>query len=280
METTFDIGNEIPESQKQAEAAALAQGEKIAEMEAADKAERMKDISSEQEEVALIGGKFKSQEDLLKAYEELQSKMGKGEEEPKEEETVEETTEEETEEVTEEVELTEAENVITKASSQYEETGELSEESIEELSKMDSKDLIKAYVSMYAKNQEQASQARQTAVNEAEVMDIVGGKESYASMIQWAGNNLSDTEVAAYNNVTNSGNMDAIRFAVEALSTRYKNSEGSEKPLITGKAPAPRVQGYRSNAELARDIADPRYHTDPAFRMDVEARLAKSGNLL
>ena len=279
METTFDIGNEVPESQKTAEAEALAQGEKIAEMEAADKAERMKDISAEQEEVALIGGKFKSQDDLLKAYEELQSKMGKGDEESTEEPVEEEVKEETTEEV-EEVEVTEHESVITKASQQYEESGELSEESIEELSKMDSKDLIKAYVSMFQKNQTEIANKQQAAVNESEVMDIVGGKDSYASMIEWAGSNLSETEVAAYNNVTNSGNIDAIRFAVEALSTRFKNSEGSEKPLITGKAPAPKVQGYRSNAELARDIADPRYHNDPAFRQDVEARLSRSGNLL
>ena len=279
METTFDIGNEVPESQKTAEAEALAQGEKIAEMEAADKAERMKDISAEQEEVALIGGKFKSQDDLLKAYEELQSKMGKGDEESTEEPVEEEVKEETTEEV-EEVEVTEHESVITKASQQYEESGELSEESIEELSKMDSKDLIKAYVSMFQKNQTEVANKQQAAVNESEVMDIVGGKDSYASMIEWAGSNLSETEVAAYNNVTNSGNMDAIRFAVEALSTRYKNAEGSEKPLITGKSAVAKGTTYRSNAELSRDIADPRYHSDPAFRMDVEAKLARSGNLL
>ena len=50
--------------------------------------------------------------------------------------------------------------------------------------------------------------------------------------------------------------------------------------MVTGRKSAPSVQGYRSNAELARDISDPRYSTDPAFRADVEARLAKSGDLL
>ena len=144
----------------------------------------------------------------------------------------------------------------------------------------DSKDLINAYLSMYQKNQVAVNEAQTQAVNEAEVFDMVGGKDSYSSMIQWAGSNLNENEVNAFNNVTNSGNMDAIRFAVEALNSRYTNSVGSEKPLVTGKAPAPRIQGYRSNAELARDIADPRYSSDPAFRMDVEARLAKSSNLL
>nr|BAR25494.1 capsid assembly protein [uncultured Mediterranean phage uvMED]BAR25544.1 capsid assembly protein [uncultured Mediterranean phage uvMED] len=280
METTFDIGNEVPESQKTAEAEALAQGEKIAEMEAADTAAKYKANEESNESAELIAGKFKSQDDLLKAYEELQSKLGKGEEteEPKEEEETEEETTEEVEEET--VDLSEHESVISKASAQYEETGELNEESIEALSKMDSKDLISAYVSMFQKNQAEAANKQQVAVNESEVMDIVGGRDTYNSMVEWAGSNLSETEVAAYNNVTNSGNMDAIRFAVEALSTRYKNAEGSEKPLITGKSPAPKSKVYRSNAELARDIANPRYNSDPAFRMDVEAKLARSSNLL
>lgn len=275
METTFDIGNEVPESQKAAEAEALAQGEKIADMEAADKAAKYENVEANNESAELIAGKFKTQEDLLKAYEELQSKLGSKDEESTEEPTEEvETTEEET---TEEVEVSEIEAALTKASELYATDGKLNEESIEELSKMDSKDLIEAYVTMYSKNQ---AAATQTAVDTSEVMNIAGGKDNYTEMVQWAGNNLSESEIAAYNNVTNSGNMDAIRFAVEALSTRYKNSEGSEKPLITGKSAAPKSKAYRSNAELARDIANPRYHSDPAFRMDVEAKLANSSNLL
>ena len=106
----------------------------------------------------------------------------------------------------------------------------------------------------------------------------MGGAEKYGEMIQWAAQNMSPDEISAYNAATNAGAA-AARFAVEALSNRYKAAEGYEAPLVRGKATAS-SEGFRSNAELSRAIADPRYHTDPAYRMDVEAKLARSGNLL
>ena len=47
-------------------------------------------------------------------------------------------------------------------------------------------------------------------------------KNAYTEMIGWASENLSPEEIASYNEVTNSGNTAAIKFAVEALSSRYK----------------------------------------------------------
>ena len=103
--------------------------------------------------------------------------------------------------------------------------------------------------------------------------------EKYGEMIRWAGENLDAEEIQAYNTATNAGAASA-KFAVEALAARYRSSEGYEAPLVTGKAPRSGPKPYRSNAELARDIADPRYHNDPAFRADVEDRLARSADLL
>jgi hypothetical protein len=40
------------------------------------------------------------------------------------------------------------------------------------------------------------------------------------------------------------------------------------------------VKGFRSQAELARAISDPRYRNDPAYRLDIQDRLAVSGDLL
>ena len=145
---------------------------------------------------------------------------------------------------------------------------------------MDSKDLIREYVKFYSQNQQQV-QAQATSEADAKaIYDSVGGEEAYGEMVGWAAQNLSQDEIDSYNSVTNSGNSAAIKFAVEALANRYANSEGYEAPMVTGRKSAPSVQGYRSNAELARDISDPRYAADPAFRADVEARLAKSGDLL
>ena len=84
---------------------------------------------------------------------------------------------------------------------------------------MDSKELIQAYVQYYSKNQ---AAAQQQAVDSKAIYDSVGGEESYTEMIGWASQNLSSEEIASYNEVTNSGNTAAIKFAVEALSNRYK----------------------------------------------------------
>lgn len=96
----------------------------------------------------------------------------------------------------------------------------------------------------------------------------------------WAAQNLSPEEINDYNTVTGSGNPVAIRFAVQALQARYQRDEGYEAPLVTGKKADTGLKPYRSQAELARDIANPLYHADPAFRADVEERLARSTNLL
>ena len=142
---------------------------------------------------------------------------------------------------------------------------------------MDSKDLIQAYVQYYSKNQ--AAQQKQ-AVDTNSIYASVGGEEAYTEMIGWASENLSSEEIASYNEVTNSGNTAAIKFAVEALSSRYKAAEGSEAPLVTGRKAAPSKDRFRSHAELSRAISDPRYSTDPAYRSDVEAKLARSTDLL
>lgn len=277
--TVFDPSEGPSAEQQAAETAALEQGEKIAKLQEEDRARKYAETEAANEEAALIAGKFKSQEDLVKAYEELQRKLGQ--DTPEEAEEPSEEQPETTEEESEEVEESAAVEVINRASKVYEESGELNADTIEELAKLDSKELIQAYVSQYAKNQAAVQAQAVDAQAEAAILDSVGGQESYQQMVQWAAANLDPAEVESYNQVTNSGNVAAIKFAVEALSNRYKSAEGYEAPLVTGKkAPASNAKVFRSHAELSRAIADPRYQNDPAYRNDVEARLARSTDLL
>jgi len=278
--TVFDPSEGPSAEQQAAETAALEQGEKIAKLQEEDRARKYAETEAANEEAGLIAGKFKSQDDLVKAYEELQRKLGQ--DTPEEaEESSEETTETTEEEPESEEEVSEASAAVTRASEAYLSKGELTEESIEELSKLDSKDLIKAYMTQYAANQEAAKTQAVTADAERAILDSVGGQESYQQIVQWAAANLDPAEVESYNQVTNSGNVAAIKFAVEALSNRYKAAEGYEAPLVTGKkAPSSNAKSFRSHAELSRAIADPRYQNDPAYRNDVEARLARSTDLL
>lgn len=276
--TVFDPSEGPSAEQQAAETAALEQGEKIAKLQEEDKARRFDQTEASNEDAGLIAGKFKSQEDLVKAYNELQSKLGQDTSEDEKEPA------EEPVEATEEVpaeETTESPEVFNTAATQYAEKGELSEETIAELSKMDTKDLISQYMDFYNKSNQAAQQQAVDADAEKAILDSVGGKDSYQEIVSWAANNLDQAEIDSYNQVTNSGNAAAIKFAVEALSNRYKNAEGYEAPLVTGRKAATESNNrFRSHGELSRAIADPRYNTDAAYRADVEAKLSRSADLL
>lgn len=276
--TQFDPTEGPSKEQQASEAAVFAQGQKIQEAQAAERAARQAQMELDQEQdVSLIGGKFKSQEDLLKAYQELERQRTKENQDDGEEEELEESVDN----VDEAEETTESDEIFNRAAQEYTDNGQLSDDAIEALSQMDSKDLIKAYVDYYGRNAANYEQKELEATQLEAVKEIAGGSEEYDNMIGWAAQSLASDEIDAFNSVTESGNLAAIRFAVEALNSRYRAAEGFEAELVTGKASAStNAKAYRSQAELARDIANPLYHSDPAFRADVEARLQASKDLL
>ena len=112
-------------------------------------------------------------------------------------------------------------------------------------------------------------------------MKSIGGEEFYQQMLGWAADNLSPAEVAAYDNaVVNNANADAVYWAAMGLKAKYTDAVGFEGKQVSGKRPASVDPGYRSHAELARAIRDPRYKDDPAYRRDIEDKLSRSGELL
>ena len=96
---TFDPTEGPTPEAMAAEQAALEQGEKLISAQEQDRQRMYDEADAANEDVSLIGGKFKSQEDLLKAYNELQKKLGQ--EDSEEEEDTEEEQPEASEEVTE-----------------------------------------------------------------------------------------------------------------------------------------------------------------------------------
>lgn len=276
---TFDPQTDgaTPEMEAAA-AAALEQGEKLYQMQEEDRNRRLQQTEDESETPQLIAGKFKSQEDLLKAYKELEARLGK-KDEGEGEEASEEPTEASEETPKEDTEASPVADAILKASSEYEKGG-LSEETIKQLAQVPSEELIKTFIELSSKQAQQTQQQSLADAEQKAIMDVAGGEKGYGDMIAWAAENLDPSEIDAYNSVTNSGNAAAIRFAAEALYNRYKSAEGYEAPMVTGKGKAPSVKAYRSQAELLRDLQNPLYDQDPAFRADVEKRLEASGDLL
>lgn len=276
--TTFDTTSDgLTPEQQAAEAKALAQGERIAQAEAEDKTRQFEQADAENESVGLIDGKFKTQQDLLNAYKELQKKLGQENTEDSDDLT---ENQETTDEQAEPEETNEAVNYMQQLGKEFDETGTISEEAVDRLSQMDQKELIKNYLQYYQQSQASAQEAQLQDTAISDIKQSIGGEEAYTEMISWAGQNLDQTEIDNFNSVTATNNPAAIRFAVEALNNRFRGDVGFEAPLISGQKASASVQPYRSNAELARDISNPMYQTDPAFRADVEARLALSNDLL
>ena len=109
-----------------------------------------------------------------------------------------------------------------------------------------------------------------------ELMDSVGGEKAYKSMLDWAGDNFSKEEVGMYDSVMESGNPNAIFFAVQALQARYNDSVGTDGQLLTGRGAENVDDSFKSQAELVQAMNDPRYERDPAYRSELMRRLENS----
>ena len=218
----------------------------------------------------LLAGKYKDAQELEKAYMELQSKLGeKGNEETASAE----------EEKPEEPKLSTGASLITEAQKEYYDNGnKLSEETMAKFSEMSSSDLLQAYIEINANNPPQA-EAQAADITEAQISDIkksAGGDQAYANVVNWAKNNLEQNQVNAFDEVVNTGSIEAIKLAVAGLKAQYDNANGVEGRMVTGKAPTNSGDIYRSQAELVAAMNDPRYDRDPAYRQDVIEKLDRS----
>lgn len=110
-----------------------------------------------------------------------------------------------------------------------------------------------------------------------QLFEMVGGKQSYKAMIDWAAENLSQAEIEMYDSVMASGSANSIYFAVQALNNNFVNSVGTDGELLTGnRSAAQQDKQFRSQQELVTAMSDPRYDTDPAYRDDVMRKLSNS----
>ena len=224
----------------------------------------------------LLAGKYENAQELEKAYIELQKKLGESDEEEVEEGEV---AEEETEEETEEFELSDNAELIAEASAEFEDNGQVSEETLAKFQGMSSTDLVNAYVEMSEfvgedSEVEAAPDLSDTDINT--VKNVVGGEKAYENIMTWSQNNLPESKINAFDELVESGSVEAISLAVEGLKARYEMANGYEGELVTGRAPVQQSDGFRSQAELVAAMSDPRYDNDPAYRNDVVEKLDRS----
>lgn len=213
----------------------------------------------------LLAGKYKSAEDLEAAYLELQSAFSKRQQP---------NTEEQAEEGEEEDEV-DIDSLIENLRSEFEEYGQLTQETADELGEDLTAQIEEALQQQYRKGGVPLS-----AEETQQVQGIVGGPQAYQQMVEWSSENLSEGEQDAYNQVMDSGDLNAIYWAVKGLQSQYVDAVGRDGRLIQGKAPNNKGDTFRSMAELVRAQSDPKYDNDPAYRQDILAKLERSGDLL
>lgn len=212
--------------------------------------------------------KFKTPEDMAKAYAELEKSQSKGAGTTTGETPAEAGTEEAAESAVGEAGLD-----MDALSTEYSENGELTQESLDALSKVGiTPDMVQSYIK---------GQEAQAAAVQADLLEPVGGDlEVYNEMTQWASDNLSDKEVDDFNEILEGGNAASIKMAVQNLATKYEGSQGAEPGRqLSGKGTNSGASVYESTADLMKDMQNPEYAMNPAFRRKVESKLGRSNIL-
>ena len=268
---TYDAGTDTvttSENLTEAEQESLAVGE---EMEA------------QQEQ--LLAGKYKNAEDLEKAYVELQKKLGgEGTEdsEPTRDSDVSDDGEKTSEEKEETKEDSPALALVNEAAAEYWDNDKsLSEDTMAKLGEMSGQDLLAAYLQAQEANpMDQAPEVSDlTTTDISDIRAVAGGEKEYATMVQWAADNMDRSDVESFDSLLASGNVGAIKLAVSGIKAQYDNVNGYEGTMLSGKPPTTSKDVFRSQAELVAAMGDPRYEKDPAYRQDLIEKLDRSSNV-
>jgi len=239
-----------------------------------------------EQEPDLIGGKFRSQEDLLKAYQELERKQGQ---QPEQADTADESAESYS--VEQAVEVYGKENVdalqekgislndlMWKA-----DNGEDISDSFDDLAEVFKvpRQVVENYVSK-AQSGGDAAPPELTASDEADLKALVGGDQGFEQMAEWARSNLPEEEINRFDAVVDSNNKDAIHMAIQAMQARMNAKDSVVEPKLIGGGRAAEPSRFESQQQVLdamnklNDRGQRLYDVDEAYREKVTKLLASS----
>ena len=239
-----------------------------------------------EQEPDLIGGKFRSQEDLLKAYQELERKQGQ---QPEQADTADEPAESYS--VEQAVEVYGKENVdalqekgislndlMWKA-----DNGEDISDSFDDLAEVFKvpRQVVENYVSK-AQSGGDAAPPELTASDEADLKALVGGDQGFEQMADWARSNLPEDEINRFDAVVDSNNKDAIHMAIQAMQARMNAKDSVVEPKLIGGGNVAEPSRFESQQQVLdamnkmNDRGQRLYDVDEAYRAKVTKLLASS----
>ena len=242
----------------------------------------------------LLAGKYKTPEDLERAYKELESKLGQQKQPESQPERQEQGAEVYTEEAAKGLYGEEAVNKLAERGIQMAElmraadSGQDISEHFDALSETFGvpRQVVENYVSKAAgisgSVEAQPVSGELTESDMAELKATVGGEEKFNELSQWAAKSLTKDALAEYNEVVDSGNKQAIKWALRALQGKYQSPKAVVEPKLYGGGEAPGPQVFESQQQLM-DAMNKRnergqimYEVDEAYRQKVIDILAKS----
>jgi len=212
----------------------------------------------EQQQEQRLAGKYKNAEELEAAYLELQKKLG----------------DQSTEESSEEPEEPAGESLLDQLWDQSKDE-KYDDATLAEIAKADPNKLAQEYLNYRSQVEANNNMPQMTQEYADSLKSSVGGEEQYNEMLGWAGQNLTEQEIEAYDSIMDKGDPAAAYWAVQALSYRYRDANGVEGDLVQGKPPSS-GGAFRSQSEVVQAMSDPRYDSDPAYRQDVMRKLERS----
>jgi len=202
--------------------------------------------------------KFKSGEDLAKAYDELQKKLGAPK--PVEPETP----------PQQEEQLPQIPGVNTAEISEYYDTnGKLEDSHYDTLAKAGfNRDMVDAYIA--------GIEAKREA-HETQMYTTAGGKEQFQQMVDWASKSLEPKAINDLNALLTSTNAAHSIAGVTQLKSLYDAAVHTEPQLQTG---VPGLRGgsdvYTTWSQVHEAQRDRRYGRDVQYTSDIDAKILRS----
>lgn len=211
----------------------------------------------------MIDGKFKSQEDLLEAYKELEKKLGSNEPEPTNQE---EASQEQAEELSKATGIDS--NTIQEFGKEYNENGSLSEESYK---KLEGFGFNKNDVDRYIQGQQAFAGTFTNSVYE-----VAGGQEEYTALVQWAADNVDSAVITDYNEaLANLDQTNATRH-LEYMKLKYQQGTPKEARRLEGDSGGTGMQPFTDKNEWQKAATNRLYGKDAKYTQMVDKRYLAS----
>ena len=148
---------------------------------------------------------------------------------------------------------------------EYATTGGISEKTRAELAKVGiTGTIVDNYITGMLAKQEQ---------DYNEVSEVVGGREKFDEIINWAAYNLEPDEIRYINSLRNKY---AIKSYLRDLKVRMEDKEGKNPNYQKGSGDKAAVEMFNSQAEMFEAIKDPKYKKDEYYRNLVQKKITAS----